>query len=91
MEHLKVAVMDHVWATVGSSNLDPQSLKYNNEMNLLVLDRDFAREVDTRIFDKDITQSLRITRYNFDLADAISGHLPFLAQPSPLPVSLPGL
>ena len=47
--------------TVGSSNLDPQSLKYNNEINLLVLDLAFAREVDTRIFDKNIAQSLRIT------------------------------
>lgn len=91
MEHLKVAVMDNIWATVGSSNLDPQSLKYNNEMNLLVLDRAFAREVDTRIFDKDIAQSRRITGYNFDLADAISGHLPFLSPPPPGGVELAGL
>ena len=91
MEHLKVAVMDHVWATVGSSNLDPQSLKYNNEMNLLVLDRAFARELDTRIFDKDIPQSRRITNYNFDLADAVSGHLPFLSPTPPAGIDLAGL
>ena len=77
MEHLKVAVIDHFWATVGSSNLDDMSLKYNNEMNLLVLDRQFARELDERIFDVDIPQSLRITEYNFNIIDAIAGTLPF--------------
>lgn len=91
MEHLKVAVMDHLWATVGSSNLDPQSLRYNNEMNLLVLDREFAAQLDTRIFDKDIAQSLRITSAKFDLGNAIAGHLPFLSPQTSLPVDLAGL
>jgi cardiolipin synthase len=40
--HAKVAVIDDVWATVGSSNLDPISFGLNLEANLFVVDRDFA-------------------------------------------------
>ncbi len=88
MEHLKVAVMDHLWSTVGSSNLDSQSLKYNDELNLIVLDRDFAADIDRRIFDNGIAQSLRITSYSSNLGDAISGQLPFLSPQFTLPADL---
>jgi len=77
MAHLKVAVMDGLWSTVGSSNLDDMSLKHNDEMNLLVLDEAFAAELESRIFEKDIAQSLRVTDYNFNIIDSISGQLPF--------------
>lgn len=40
--HGKVAVIDGVWATVGSSNLDPLSLALNLEANVIIRDRDFA-------------------------------------------------
>jgi cardiolipin synthase len=40
--HAKVAVIDGVWSTVGSSNLDPISLGLNLEANLVMLDRQFA-------------------------------------------------
>lgn len=40
--HGKVAVMDDEWATVGSSNLDPMSLSFNLEANVVIRDRDFA-------------------------------------------------
>jgi cardiolipin synthase A/B len=40
--HGKVAVIDGVWATVGSSNLDPLSLALNLEANVMIRDRDFA-------------------------------------------------
>ena len=43
--HGKIAVVDNVWATVGSSNLDPLSLALNLEANLVIRDRDFSREV----------------------------------------------
>ena len=39
--HAKVAVIDDLWSTVGSSNLDPLSLGLNLEANLFVLDREF--------------------------------------------------
>ncbi|MCO7518129.1 MULTISPECIES: cardiolipin synthase ClsB [unclassified Pseudomonas] len=39
--HGKVALVDDEWATVGSSNLDPLSLSFNLEANLLIRDRAF--------------------------------------------------
>jgi cardiolipin synthase len=40
--HAKVAVVDGVWATVGSSNIDPFSLWLAREANLAVQDSGFA-------------------------------------------------
>lgn len=77
MEHMKVAVMDHFWATVGSSNLDPQSLKFNNELNLIILDKAFAAEMDQRIFEADIAKSQRITSYSRKLNDILPRIRPF--------------
>ncbi len=42
MLHAKVAVVDDLWATVGSSNLDPFSLFLNREVNIAVANREFA-------------------------------------------------
>lgn len=36
--HGKIAIVDHEWSTVGSSNLDPLSLSLNLEANLFVRD-----------------------------------------------------
>ncbi len=44
--HAKVAVMDRVWATVGSSNLDPLSLLLAREANVVVYDAGFAQRLD---------------------------------------------
>jgi cardiolipin synthase len=43
--HAKVAVVDGVWATVGSSNIDPFSLWLAREANLVVQDASFARSL----------------------------------------------
>ncbi len=40
--HAKVAVIDALWATVGSSNFDGLSLFVNHEANIIVRDEDFA-------------------------------------------------
>jgi cardiolipin synthase len=40
--HAKVGVVDSLWATVGSSNIDPFSLMLAREANVLVHDRGFA-------------------------------------------------
>ena len=40
--HAKVAVIDHEWATVGSSNIDPLSLLLAQEANVVVEDPQFA-------------------------------------------------
>lgn len=47
--HGKVAVVDDLWATVGSSNLDPLSLSLNLEANVVVQDREFAQRLHQRL------------------------------------------
>ncbi|MFQ6573981.1 cardiolipin synthase ClsB [Pseudomonas sp. UM16] len=43
--HGKVALVDDEWSTVGSSNLDPLSLAFNLEANLLIRDRAFNQHL----------------------------------------------
>jgi cardiolipin synthase len=45
--HAKTAVIDGVWSTVGSSNIDPFSLVLSREANVAVYDRGFASELRT--------------------------------------------
>ncbi|MEQ1813594.1 MAG: phospholipase D-like domain-containing protein, partial [Candidatus Nitrotoga sp.] len=40
--HAKVAMVDGIWSTVGSSNIDPLSLWMAREANLVVYDKGFA-------------------------------------------------
>ena len=47
--HAKIATIDDVWSTVGSSNLDPLSLSLNLEANVIVRDRAFNRELSDRM------------------------------------------
>lgn len=44
--HAKTAVIDGVWATVGSSNLDWRSFLHNDELNAVILGRDFGRSME---------------------------------------------
>lgn len=48
--HAKVAVVDGVWATVGSSNIDPFSLLLAREANLVVQDAGFAAKLHGALF-----------------------------------------
>ena len=47
--HAKVAVVDHDWATVGSSNCDALSLFVNQEANVVVHDAGFAASMAQQI------------------------------------------
>ena len=47
--HAKVAVIDHRWATVGSTNLDPLSLLLAREANVMTTDRRFATQLHERL------------------------------------------
>ena len=48
-DHSKLMTVDGVWSFVGSSNLDPRSLRLNFEVDVEVLDAGFAATVDRRI------------------------------------------
>ncbi|CAN7714878.1 cardiolipin synthase [Rhizobium leguminosarum] len=47
--HSKLLTIDGTWAYVGSSNLDPRSLRLNFEVDLEVLNEGFAAEIDQHI------------------------------------------
>ena len=57
--HAKTAVIDGVWSTVGSTNLDYWSLLSNDEVNAVVLSREFAAEME-KSFAKDLAESHEI-------------------------------
>ncbi|MGO4172615.1 phospholipase D-like domain-containing protein [Bosea sp. TAF32] len=48
-DHSKLFVVDGCWAYVGSSNLDPRSLRLNFEIDIEVLDHDFAGGIAERV------------------------------------------
>ena len=50
--HAKTAVIDGVWSTVGSSNLDWRSFVANSELNVIVLGEDFGAEM-AAVFERD--------------------------------------
>ena len=54
--HSKTALIDGVWATVGSTNLDWRSFLHNQELNAVVLGADFGSQVQA-MFDKDLAES----------------------------------
>ena len=43
--HSKTAVIDGVWSTVGSTNLDWRSFLDNDEVNAVILGREFAQQM----------------------------------------------
>ena len=54
--HSKTAVIDGVWSCVGSTNLDWRSFLDNDEVNAVILGRDFARQMQA-MFARDIEAS----------------------------------
>jgi len=57
--HAKTAVIDGVWSTIGSTNLDYWSLLNDDEVNAIVLSREFAAEME-KTFAKDLVESHQI-------------------------------
>jgi cardiolipin synthase len=57
--HAKTAVIDGVWSTIGSTNMDLWSFLRNDEVNAVVLGRHFAVEMEA-MFEKDIANSNQI-------------------------------
>ncbi|OZI74430.1 phospholipase D-like domain-containing protein [Bordetella genomosp. 12] len=57
--HAKTTVVDGVWATVGSSNMDWRSFGLNYEINAVVLGPAFAQEMEA-LFERDRQASVRV-------------------------------
>jgi len=60
MYHCKVMVVDDLWVSVGSANIDSRSFRLNDEANLNVLAADFAAE-QTKVFENDKAQAREAT------------------------------
>jgi cardiolipin synthase len=59
--HAKSFVFDGCWSIVGSANLDFQSLRWNDEGNVGILDEGFGREM-TAVFEEDVAHAREIQR-----------------------------
>ncbi len=54
--HAKTASIDGVWSTIGSTNLDWRSFLHNDEINAVILGRDFAAQMKA-VFVADLAES----------------------------------
>lgn len=59
--HAKTALIDGVWSTIGSTNLDWLSLEYNQEINAIIVGQEFGTQMRV-MFEKDIESSRLVTR-----------------------------
>ncbi len=59
MLHAKTAVVDGVWSTVGSANMDMRSFLHNDEVNVVVLGEEFAQQMQD-MFDTDLGNAVPV-------------------------------
>ncbi len=59
--HAKTAVIDQVWSTVGSTNIDTRSFLHNKEINVVVIDTEFAVAMENA-FKEDLRLSTEVTQ-----------------------------
>jgi cardiolipin synthase len=59
--HAKTALIDGVWSTIGSTNLDWRSFLHNEELNAVILGQAFGAQMQA-MFDKDLATANPITR-----------------------------
>lgn len=58
--HAKTAVIDGTWATVGSANIDRRSFLHNYELNVIIIDPAFGRDMENA-FNEDLRASKQVT------------------------------
>ncbi|CAN5295926.1 phospholipase D-like domain-containing protein [soil metagenome] len=63
--HAKTAVIDGVWSTVGSTNIDMRSFAHNHEVNLVVLGEAFGAEMESA-FKEDLSDSNEMTKEKWE-------------------------
>jgi cardiolipin synthase len=64
MIHSKTMVVDGLFSLVGSSNFDPRSSAINEELDVVVYDEKFGREMEA-VFEKDLKASREYTLEEF--------------------------
>jgi cardiolipin synthase A/B len=59
--HAKTVCIDGVWSTIGSTNLDSRSFLHNDEINAVIIGRDFGAQMEA-MFAQDLEESRTIKR-----------------------------
>ena len=80
MMHEKSMVIDGLFAMFGSSNLDARSSEINEELDVVIYDQKFARDMEA-IFEEDQKHSLKYTLVNFQNRSLWEKTTEWLAQP----------
>ena len=63
--HSKIMMVDGRFCTVGSTNLDARSLRFDYEENAVIIDRHTTHELDA-MFERDKQDSFRMTKETWD-------------------------
>jgi cardiolipin synthase len=78
--HAKTMVIDGIWATVGSTNLDHRSFALNEELNVVVYDSDVAARLE-EVFQQDLANSGQVTYGDWSHRSLASRFLELLSLP----------
>lgn len=78
--HAKTMVIDGVWSTIGSTNLDNRSFALNEELNVVFYNRGFARRLE-QVFVDDLTRSTKVDYRTWRRRSFTDRILEFVAQP----------
>lgn len=70
MLHAKTAVIDDVWSTIGSTNMDWRSFLYNDELNAVVIGEEFALDME-RMYNQDIENALQIDSTQWEASGSV--------------------
>jgi len=78
--HAKTMVIDGIWSTVGSTNLDQRSFALNEELNVVLYDTDIAGRLEA-VFEQDLANSRQVTYEQWRRRSLASRFLELLAVP----------
>lgn len=78
--HAKTMVVDGIWSTVGSTNLDNRSFAMNDELNLVVYDAPFARRLE-KVFADDLTHSAKVDYRAWSRRSIVDRFMELIATP----------
>jgi cardiolipin synthase len=59
--HTKAMVIDGVWSTIGSMNIDNRSMALNDELNVIFYNEQVARRLE-EMLKEDLSHSQKLTR-----------------------------
>lgn len=69
--HAKTAVIDKIWSTVGSTNIDTRSFLHNNEINIVIFGDEFGSAMENA-FLEDLRYSVEISKEKWEQRSLVS-------------------